>query len=44
MTEFFCSIGQDVADKNNHTPNPLLIDDYELNNEKTKFHFMTIEV
>ena len=44
MSKFFCSIGQDVADKNNHTANPLLIDDYELNKEKTKSHFTTIGV
>ena len=44
MNEFFCSIGKDLADDIAPAHNPLLSGDYEVNANKAKFHFKTIEV
>ena len=44
MTSFFCSVGKDLADKIDSSPNPLLSGDYDVNKNKAKFRFKTIEV
>ena len=44
MNNFFCSIGRDVADKIQPASNTLLSGEYEINKDKTKFHFKTIEL
>ena len=44
MNNFFCSIGKDLADKIDSVPNPLLTSEYEVNANKAKFNFRTIEV
>ena len=44
MNSFFCSIGQDLADKIDPVPNPLLSGDYEVNKNQAKFSFKTIGV
>ena len=44
MNSFFCSIGQDLADKIDQVPNPLLSGDYEVNKNQAKFSFKTIGV
>ena len=44
MNNFFCSIGKDLADKIDSVPNPLLTGEYEVNANKDKFNFRTIEV
>ena len=44
MNNFFCSVGEDLANKIPPVPNPLLSDDYEVNKYKAEFNFKTIEV
>ena len=44
MNNFFCSIGKELADKIDPVPNPLLTGEYEVNANKAKFNFKTIEV
>ena len=44
MNSFFCSVGKDLADKIDSSPNPLLSGDYDVNKNKAKFRFKTIEV
>ena len=44
MNKFFCSIGKDLANDTVPGPNPLLSGDYQVNTNKAKFHFRTIEV
>ena len=44
MNSFFCSIGQDLADKIDPVPNPLLSGDFEVNKNQAKFSFKTIGV
>ena len=44
MNNFFCSVGKDLADKIDPTPNPLLAGDYEINKYKTIFRFRIIKV
>ena len=44
MKNFFCSIGKELADKIDSVPNPLLTGEYEVNGNKAKFNFRTIEV
>ena len=44
MNNFFCSIGKELADKIDPVPNPLLTGEYEVNANKAKFDFKTIEV
>ena len=42
MNNFFCSVGVDLANK--LVSNPLISGDYDVNTNKTKFHFRTIEI
>ena len=44
MNNFFCTIGSDLADKIQPAANPLLSGEYEVNKDKAKFHFKTIEL
>ena len=44
MNNFFCAIGRNLADKVQPAANPLLSGEYEVNKDKTKFNFKTIEV
>ena len=44
MNNFFCSIGEELADKIDPVPNPLLTGEYEVNKNKAKFNFKTTEV
>ena len=44
MNNLFCSAGKELADKIDFVPNPLLIGEYEVNANKAKFDFKTIEV
>ena len=44
MNNFFCTIGRNLADKIQPAANPLLSGEYEVNKDKTKFNFKTIEV
>ena len=44
MNNFFCTIGRDLADKIQPAANPLLSGEYEVNKDKAKFHFKTIEL
>ena len=44
MNSYFCSVGNDLADKISPVPNPLLSGDFEMNKTKAKFKFRTIEV
>ena len=44
MKIFFSSVGKDLADKIDPSPNPLLAGDYEQNKHKARFYFRTIEV
>ena len=44
MNNFFCSIGKELAAKIDSVPNPLLTGKYEVNANKAKFIFRTIEV
>ena len=44
MSKFFCSIGNDLANDTDPVPNPLLSGDYQVNANRVKFHFKTIEV
>ena len=44
MSRFFFSVGKDLADKIDSAPNPLLSGDYEVNQNKARFHFRTIGV
>ncbi len=43
MNYFFCSIGQELVDKIDPVPNPLLTGDYVINRNTTIFNFKTIE-
>ena len=44
MNNFFCTIGRELADKIQPAINPLLTGEYEVNKDKAKFHFKTIEL
>ena len=44
MNTFFCTIGRDLADKIQPAANPLLSGEYEVNKDKAKFQFKTIEL
>ena len=44
MTNLFCTIGRDLVDKIQPAANPLLSGEYEINKDKAKFHFKTIEI
>ena len=44
MNNFFCTIGSNLADKIQPAANPLLSGEYEVNKDKAKFNFKTIEV
>ena len=44
MNSFFCTIGRDLEDKIQPAANPLLSGEYEINKEKAKRHFKTIEL
>ena len=44
MNNFFCSLGKEQAEKIDSVPNPLLTGEYEVNANKAKFNFRTIEV
>ena len=44
MNNFPCYIGKDLPDKIDSVPNPLLTGEYEVNANKAKFNFRTIEV
>ena len=44
MNNFFCTIGRDLADKIQPAANPLLSGEDEINKDKVKFHFKTIEI
>ena len=44
MNNFFCTIGRDLADKIQLAANPLLSGEYEVNKDKAKFNFKTIEL
>ena len=44
MNNFFSTIGRDLVDKMQPAANPLLSGEYEVNEDKAKFHFKTIEL
>ena len=44
MNSFFCSVSEDLADKIDPAPNPLLAGDYEVKKHKARFNFRTIEM
>ena len=44
MNEYLCSVGEDLAEKIEHAPNPLLSGDYNVNPEEKCFRFKTIDV
>ena len=44
MNNFFCTIGRELADKIQPAINPLLSGEYEVNKDKAKFHFKTVEL
>ena len=44
MNNFFCTIGRELADKIQPAINPLLSGEYEINNDKAKFHFEAVEL
>ena len=44
MNNFFCSIGKELADKIDSVPNSLFTGEHEVNGNKAKFNFRTIEV
>ena len=44
MNNFFCTIGRELADKIQPAINPLLSGEYEINNDKAKFHFKAVEL
>ena len=44
MNNFFCAKGRDLADKIQPAAYPLLSGEYEVNKDKAKFHFKTIEL
>ena len=44
MNNFFCTIGRDLADKIQPAANPFLLGEHEINKDKAKFHFKTIEL
>ena len=44
MNNFFCTIGRELADKIQSAINPLLSGEYEVNKDKAKFHFKTVEL
>ena len=41
---FFCTIGRELANKIQPAINPLLSGEYEVNKDKAKFHFKTVEL
>ena len=43
-TNFFCSIGKELAEKSAPAPNPLLSGEYEVNKSKAVFNVKTIEL
>ena len=42
MNDFFCSIGRKLSDDIPQQPNPLLSNEYNINEEGTSFQFKTI--
>ena len=44
MNNFFCTIGRNLADKIQPAANPFLSGEYEVNKDKAKFNFKTIEL
>ena len=44
MNNFFCTIGRELADKIQPAIDPLLSGEYEVNKDKAKFHFKTVEL
>ena len=44
MNNFLCSIGKELANKNDPAPNPLLSGEYVVNKSKAVFIFKTIEL
>ena len=44
MNDFFCSIGRNLADKIENSPNPLLSGDYEVNPLNRKFKFNSVSI
>ncbi len=43
MNEFFCSIGKKLSDDIPQQPNPLLSNEYNINEEGTSFQFRTVD-
>ena len=44
MNNNFCTIGKDLADKIQPAINPLLSGEYEVNKDKGRFNFKTVEL
>ena len=44
MSNFFCTIGGELADKIQSASNPLLSGEYEVNKDKAKFHFKAMDL
>ena len=44
MNSFLCSVGQDLDEKIDLVPNPLLSAEYDINQDEAKFHFRAIKV
>ncbi len=44
MNNFFCNIGNDLSSKIPHKENPLLENEYQINEEKSEFHFQPISI
>ena len=44
MNKYFCSVGEDLAEKKEYAPNPLLSRDYNENPEEKCFRFKIIDV
>ena len=44
MNSYFCSIGNELASKIDHSPNPLLSGDYHINDKSGKFKLKPVNV
>ena len=44
MNEYFCSVGKDLASKNEDDPNPLHTGEYNLNPDNRRFNIRPIVV
>ena len=44
INKFFFTLGREIADTVQPAANPFLSGEYEVNKDKTKFHFRTIEL